>query len=66
MNITVNDKPVIVPPLTSLADVMAERDITPAGIAVAVNGNAITPTLWKSTMLCEGDSILVFKAFYGG
>lgn len=66
MKVTVNDKLVVVEPMTSLADVMAERGITPAGIAVAVNGAAVTPALWKSTVLNDGDSILVFKAFYGG
>lgn len=67
MNITVNDKAFMVQPLTSLAAMLAERGITSAaGLAVALNGTAVPPARWASTMLTEGDSIIIFKSFYGG
>lgn len=66
MDITINEKPVMVPPMSTLADVMSAQGITPEGIAVAINGNAVPPVMWSSTVLGEGDAILVFKAFYGG
>lgn len=66
ITVTLNDKSFSVSPLTSLGDFMTQRQITPAGIAVAVNGTAVAPALWSSTPLRDGDSIIVFKAFYGG
>lgn len=66
MTVTINDKTAMVAPMTTLARLMAEKGIEPAGIAVAVNGTAVTPAMWSSTILKDGDSILVFKAFYGG
>lgn len=66
MNITLNDKPVMAAPLTSLGALLADHAITPAGTAVAVNGTVIPPALWAQTILNDGDSILAFRAFYGG
>lgn len=66
MNITINDKPHQAVAGATLAQIMTEKGISPAGIAVAVNGRAVNPSLWDSTLLSEGDSIIIFKAFYGG
>lgn len=66
MTVTINDKTVMVQPMTTLDRLMADNGINPAGTAVAVNGTVVTPTQWQATMLRDGDAILVFKAFYGG
>ncbi len=66
MDITINEKTVMVPPVSSLASVMEQKGVTPAGIAVALNGEVVPPALWQATMLKQGDSIIIFKAFYGG
>lgn len=66
MTITINDKTAMVAPMTTLAQLLADKGIAPAGTAVAVNGTVVAPVQWSATMLSDGDSILVFKAFYGG
>lgn len=66
MTILFNDKPICLTQPTMLAQLLEQRNITPAGTAVALNGSLVAPTLWDATALSDGDYINVFKAFYGG
>lgn len=66
MTITLNDRPISLPPLATLAQLLELQGITPDGKAVAVNNNAIPSPLWHETLLHDGDAIVVFRAFYGG
>ena len=59
MNIKVNGKNVEIKEGATVSEVLASRNITPAGIAVAVDKYA-------TTTLSEGQSLLIIKAFYGG
>ncbi len=49
ITVTLNDKSFSRGAAHLLGDFMTQRQITPAGIAVAVNGTAVAPALWSST-----------------
>jgi len=66
MEIKLNDKPTCVTAGSTLGAVLAGRGINAHGIAASVNGHVIAPELWSSTVLSEGDSIVLLKAFFGG
>ena len=66
MTVYLNEKPIMAADLTTLAVILQQQGISPAGKAVALNEIAIPPSLWAETLLHDGDKILVFRAFYGG
>ncbi|MCM1504699.1 MAG: sulfur carrier protein ThiS [Muribaculum sp.] len=66
MNITVNDKKMEVPDNTSLQGALNLAGINPDGIATALNGEVVQLIDRDSTMLKDGDSILVIQPYYGG
>ena len=41
-------------------------NIPESGIAVAVNGDVVPKTDWESSIIADGDAIMVIRAFYGG
>lgn len=51
---------------STLDQVLEMLDISPQGIALAVNQDIITKSLWKTCTLTEGDSILIITATQGG
>jgi len=66
MNITVNDKKMEVPDRTSLQGALSLAGINPEGIATALNGEVVQLVDRGSTILKDGDSVLVIQPFYGG
>lgn len=66
MNITVNDKKMEVPDNTSLQGALNLAGINPDGIATALNGEVVQLIDRDSTILKDGDSVLVIQPFYGG
>lgn len=66
MNITVNDKKMEVPDNTSVSGALDLAGINPEGVATAVNGNVVPLLERDSTILKDGDSVLVIEPFYGG
>lgn len=66
MNITVNDKKMEVPDYTSLQGALNLAGIDPEGIATALNGEVVQLVDRDSTILKDGDSVLVIQPFYGG
>lgn len=66
MNITVNDKKMEVPDNTSLQGALNLAGIDPEGIATALNGEVVQLVDRDSTILKDGDSVLVIQPFYGG
>lgn len=66
MNIKINDRQHEVEPSATVGSVMAERNIQPKGVAVALNGQLVPADKWSETGLSEDDSLVVIKAFYGG
>lgn len=66
MNISVNNKAMSVPDNTSLQGALDIAGINPEGIATALNGEVVSLVDRDSTILHEGDSVLVIEPFYGG
>lgn len=66
MEITVNDVKLTLPEGSTLKNALEARNIKPQGIATAVNGTVIAASKRETTVLNEGDKIVIIKAFYGG
>ena len=66
MEIKINDKTVNLPEGSTVADALAAMEISPAGIATALNGTVVPAHRRGEIILNQGDSIIVIKAFYGG
>lgn len=64
MNIIVNGQPQIVADTSTVASLVSEHDAQ--GTAIAVNGRLVKHPEWKSTLLHEGDQVVIIKAAYGG
>jgi sulfur carrier protein len=66
MNITLNDKTITLDNETSLQQLIERELSTTQNIAVAINNSLIKRTMWSSTILQEGDNVVVIAAAYGG
>lgn len=66
MTVKINDTAIELPEKATLADALAAKSISTAGIAVAVNSVVVPKTGYDSKQLSDGDSIIIIKAFYGG
>lgn len=66
MNITLNDKTITLYNETSLQQLIERELSTTQNIAVAINNSLIKRTMWCSTILQEGDNVVVIAAAYGG
>ena len=50
----------------TIEQVITERGAALTNVAVAVGGKMVPRTEWQSTVLHDGDNIIVIKASYGG
>lgn len=50
----------------SVADVVSALTTPERGVAVALNGEVVPRTKWRSTRLSEGDRVEVLTAMQGG
>ncbi|MBQ9077882.1 MAG: sulfur carrier protein ThiS [Muribaculaceae bacterium] len=66
ITVKINDKDVSLPNGATLQDALEQQGITAQGIATALNGTVVPSALRQSTILHNGDSIIIIKAFYGG
>lgn len=66
MDIKINDRTVTLDDGATLADALAAVNAPASGIATALNGEVVPATRRATTILNDGDSILIIKAFYGG
>ncbi len=66
IKIMLNDQPMEVDPGTTLAQLIASEEIRPTGIATAINNKVVPKEQRESTVLHDGDNILIIKAFCGG
>lgn len=64
MNIKVNNEPRTVADNATVASLL-EGSAT-GGVAIAVNDNIVRRPDWTTTVLHEGDEVVVIKAAYGG
>lgn len=66
MKIKLNDITIDTPEGATLKDIMEQADVSPIGIAVAVNSVVVPAAEHANKILSDGDSVLIIKAFYGG
>lgn len=66
MKIIINSTPIVLPDGSTLQNALDFKQISPQGIATAVNGTVVPQADRESTYLSDGDNILIIKAFYGG
>lgn len=67
MNVFFNSKKIELPAgTTTVADLLEFKEVSPTGIAVAVNNKVVSKAAWDSTPLNEGDKVLVIAAVCGG
>jgi len=67
MEIIVNQEKQVVPDNSSISSLLQEMDLTEkAGFAVALNQQVVTKNKWDSTILKEGDKVLLIEISQGG
>jgi len=66
MNITVNEKAMLLEPNSSIEQLFISLDKPLKGSALAVNQKVINRSKWAEYKLCEGDKISLFQAIAGG
>lgn len=66
MKILVNDSEFSAPSHCSVEQALELASINPGRIAVAVNNTVVPRDRWTSTLLHDGDKLLVINAVCGG
>lgn len=66
MIVKINDEQVEIPEGATLLEVLNERNVSQKGTAVALNDSIARSDVWATTVIHEGDSILIISAAYGG
>ncbi|MCC8039046.1 MAG: sulfur carrier protein ThiS [Bacteroidales bacterium] len=66
IKIMLNDQPMEIEAGTTLAQLIASEEIRPTGIATAINNKVVPQDKRETTVLNDGDNILIIKAFCGG
>jgi sulfur carrier protein len=68
LNVTINGERREVATSATVASVIESMDVTPGarGVAVALDGEVVTRSLWCDTKLAEGARIEVVAAIGGG
>jgi len=64
--ITLNGETVDATAGTTVADLVAARCPSPAGVAVAVNGEVVHRGTWQATAVQAGDAVEIVTAAAGG
>lgn len=66
LKITFNGEPISISDEMTLVDLLENKEIERVGIAIAVNQEVQTKTMWSDTRLKAGDDVVVFRAIAGG
>ena len=67
MNVIINRQPSTLPDNCNLTDaIKTVKNIPTKGVAVAVNNDVVTASDWEKTILKDGDTVTIIRAFYGG
>lgn len=51
---------------TSLQEFVDKNGMIPTNIAIAVNNSVVPKEKWENTIINDGDTLLIIKAYYGG
>lgn len=66
IRILVNHQPKEITDNSSLNLLLETLEISKDGIAIAINNEIITKTIWGSTILEENDTVTIIQATQGG
>jgi len=66
MKCTVNGKPVVVMPETTLTAYLAAAGLPEVGLVVERNGGIVAPEEWPTTVLADADHIEIVSFVAGG
>lgn len=66
MKITLNGREETLENAKTLAELVQQKNLSQAGIAIARNGEVVSKTQWKTTVLQPGDRIEIIHAVQGG
>jgi thiamine biosynthesis protein ThiS len=66
MRVVVNGKPMVVPDECSLEMLISQLDLTPQGVAAAVNREVIPRSVRCAHMLQSSDTVEIIQAAGGG
>ena len=66
IRIVFNNKPTELESGTSLQEFIDKNGMIPTNIAIAVNNSVVPKEKWESTIINDGDTLLIIKAYYGG
>lgn len=66
IKIIFNNKPTELESDTSLQEFVDKNGMIPTNIAIAVNNRVVPKEKWENTIINDGDTLLIIKAYYGG
>lgn len=66
IRIVFNNKPTELESDTSLQEFADKNGMIPTNIAIAVNNSVVPKEKWENTIINNGDTLLIIKAYYGG
>ncbi len=66
IRIVFNNKPTELESDTSLQEFVDKNGMIPTNIAIAVNNSVVPKEKWENTIINDGDTLLIIKAYYGG
>ncbi len=66
IRIVFNNKPTELESDTSLQEFVDKNGMIPTNIAIAVNNSVVPKEKWENTIINNGDTLLIIKAYYGG
>ena len=66
MDVVINGEPQAIPEGATVASVLAQLDLPPRGIAVALDREVIPRGQWDRTVLGDGSRLEVVRAVQGG
>ncbi len=66
MNVTINGSLIKLNRQMNLLELLLFREVTPKGVAIAINDEVIPRAEWEKTITKENDRILIITATAGG
>lgn len=66
MQIFINDIPSECPENITITQLLAQQEIQPLNIAVAIDDAVVSKANWDTTVLQDGSRIIIIKAVQGG
>ncbi|NPD93056.1 sulfur carrier protein ThiS [Xylanibacter muris] len=66
MNVKINNETANLNEGTTVATLAGSRNLPERGIAIAINNEMVPRGEWAVRKICDGDDIVILKAFCGG